>query len=118
MTFREKIDKLLTANRLKINSVYGLEQFIGASPGSISKYYKVGGEPGKGTIKKILDGLPINRAWWETGKGEVFIEKLTTVPEPAIKQEDPELIRILIKNIDSVNEVNMYLLKRIRDLEG
>jgi hypothetical protein len=84
MSFREKIDKILRVNTLKINSVNGLEKFIEASNGSISKYYQLDEEPGGNTIKKILSLPGLNQEWWDSGKGEVFVENSTA----AIKSTD------------------------------
>lgn len=87
MLFKEKIDNILKFNTLKINTVYGLEKHIGASVGSIRKYYDQNTEPGLRTIKKIWENINVNEAWWETGKGEIFIEKHTQVGEPSLKYE-------------------------------
>src|SRR5688572_467974 len=106
MSFKEKIDKLLKVNTLKINSVYGLERFIGASVGSVRKYYEQNAEPGLRTIKKIQEALSVNQEWWSTGKGEIFIEKLTSVQEKA-KKEDDVLDHPLVKSyVDQINQLN------------
>jgi transcriptional regulator with XRE-family HTH domain len=88
MTFREKIDKILKTNTLQINSVYGLEVYIGASPGAINKYYKKNKEPGAGTIKKILDGVGIDPDWWERSSGDIYVVK----PTQGIKSEQPDIL--------------------------
>ena len=36
-------------------------------------YLKKNEEPGEDTIKKILDLPGLNKDWWETGEGPVFI---------------------------------------------
>ena len=114
MSFQEKIDKILKANKLHINSVYGLELFVKASVGSISKPIAKGIEPGLGTIKKIREGLPgLNQDWWDTGKGEVFIENSTYVETP-IKKDPSEEVRILARNIDRMGAMNEYLLEEIK----
>lgn len=78
MSFREKIDNILKYNKLGINSPYGLEVYVKASPGAISKPLNKGEEPGLGTIKKIREGLPgLNQGWWDTGKGDVFVSNIT-----------------------------------------
>lgn len=119
MTFREKIDKILKTNAFKINSVYGLEQYIGSGPGAIKKYYKKDGEPGRGTIRKIIEGVGLNPEWWETGKEPIYTENSTYVDLPTKKEKDPdEHIRILIKNLDRMGELNEYLLKELKRLQG
>jgi len=94
MTFKEKIDKLLKVNDLKINTIYGLEKYVGASVGSIRKYYELDQEAGLRTIKKIWDKLSINEEWWSTGKGVIFKtkeeisdKKHTSVREPSLRYE-------------------------------
>lgn len=78
MSFREKIDNILKYNKLGINTVYGLEAFVKASPGAISKPLNKGEEPGPGTVKKIREGLPgLNQEWYDTGKGDVFVSNVT-----------------------------------------
>ena len=119
MTFREKIDKILKANRLEINSVYGLEVYIGAAPGAINKYYKKDSEPGAGTIKKILDGLSVNTDWWETGRGEIFNEK----PTPAIKSDQPDvldnpLVKSYIARIATLEDYNGFLKRENEELRA
>lgn len=73
MTFKDKIDKIVRVNRLDIHSPSGLEKYIGAGVGAITKYLKNDEEPGEDTIKKILDVPGLNKDWWETGQGPVFI---------------------------------------------
>lgn len=73
MTFKEKIRKIVRANKLGINSPSGLEGYIKAGVGAITKYLKNDDEPGEDTIKKILDLPGLNKTWWETGEGDVFI---------------------------------------------
>jgi hypothetical protein len=67
MSFQEKIDKLLEINTLEVNSVNGLEKFVGASTGAIRKYYDKNEEPGNATIKKIKKAFGISDADWKTG---------------------------------------------------
>lgn len=79
MTFKEKIAKIVRLNKLKINSPSGLEAYIKAGVGAITKYLKNNEEPGEDTIKKILELPGLNKDWWETGNGPVFLD------EPAVK---------------------------------
>lgn len=76
MTFKEKIDNILSANNLGIDSPSGLEEKLGIGQGSISKSYynkKEDESPGRATIKKIIEGMGINRKWWDTGEGDIFL---------------------------------------------
>jgi hypothetical protein len=120
MTFKEKIDKILKTNKFKINSVYGLEQYIGAGPGAIKKYYKKDGEPGRGTIKKIIDGVGINPEWWDGESDSIYLEK----PTPGRKEDtldakmselQDEHIRLLREKVVMLEKEKSVLLK---ELEG
>lgn len=96
MTFRDKIDKILKTNTLGINTVYKLEIHIGSSPSSIARYHKKNEEPGSATLKKLWDGMKINRAWWESGEGEIFQQ------DDNKKEDDPmsnPLVQQLLKQI-------------------
>lgn len=72
MTFKEKIDKILSINKLKIDSPSGLEQFLGVGVGSILKNYRNNQMPGRKVEKIIKEKLGINSKWWETGEGDIF----------------------------------------------
>lgn len=69
MTFKEKISKIVRFNKLGIDSPSGLESYIKAGVGTITKPIKNNEEPGEGTIKKILALPGLNKTWWETGEG-------------------------------------------------
>lgn len=73
MDFSEKIDKILDSNSLGITSPTGLEEFVGAGRGAISTPYREKSAPGPKTQNKIVEKLRINKEWWKTGRGEVFI---------------------------------------------
>lgn len=77
MTFKEKIDRILEANELGINSISAFEDKIEAGRGAINDFYKENREPGRITLKRIKSFPDLNWEWWETGKGEIF---LTSVP--------------------------------------
>src|SRR5690349_8731297 len=97
MTFGEKIDKLLKVNELGINSVYALEQHIGASVGSINKYYNANQDPGLGTIKKIKKAFDLSDEAWSSGD---FGNKKSD----AGKNSDPEA-GMTAKLIDTLERV-------------
>lgn len=70
-------------------------------------------------VETFLRHYSINEDWWRTGEGEVFNEKPTYVDLPTRKEKDPEEhIRILIKNLDRMGELNEYLLKELKRLQG
>lgn len=85
MSFKKKIDKILETNELSINSINGLEKFIGASTGAVNKYYNKDESPGRSTVKKIKTKFEIDDISWRTGeihlsrKKKDFIEEVETV---------------------------------------
>lgn len=110
MSFRDKIDKILYINNLGINSVSGLEKYVGASGGAIRKYYEEDKEPGLATIKKIKEKLGIRDAWWDKQDGSPF-----TDPQ---KQKDDILDHPLVKSyVSELNTLRKYvaILEREND---
>lgn len=89
MTFKEKIDKILSTNTLQIDSVTELEQKIGAGSGSVLKYYKQNQSPGGKTVRKITEVLGISRHWWANGIGEIYsiTQPLNGVPKEKIAEK-------------------------------
>lgn len=116
MTFKEKIDNLLRISGKKFNSVYDLEQKSGVGMGTLRKAYEANREPSKRTIWKFLENLGINSQWWETGEGEIYEEKGTYVELPT-KKDPGEEVRILIKNLDRMGEMNEFLLRELKSYQ-
>lgn len=75
-------------------------------------------------VEKFLNHYKINRTWWKTGNGDVFVKNGTSVPEqPAINKNLPfsEEREILIRNLERFGKTNEYLLdelKRYKDKFG
>jgi hypothetical protein len=92
MSFKEKIDKILSDNHLQIDSVTALEDYVEAGRSSINNFYKENKEPGRKTLKKIKSLPGLNLEWYETGKGQVFLKNGTGVKESTDNSimEDPE----------------------------
>ena len=82
MKFSDKLSKILKANTLGIDTPSGLEEFIGASTGSITKPLKLESAPGPKIQKKIVEKLRINQDWWDTGKGEMFENGKSSSDDP------------------------------------
>lgn len=115
MTFKEKIDKILETNTLKINSVSRLEDEIGAGRGAINDFYNENREPGRITIKKIKTLKGLNWKWWETGEGEAFKSAVgdgLTSQDPSLEGSDNSEsqtikdLRTTIKYMEEVIEYN------------
>lgn len=79
MTFKEKIDKLLSISEKKFNSIYDLEVKSGIGMGTIRKAYDENRQPSNRIIWKFLECLNINPEWWETGKGDIYLSNNTHV---------------------------------------
>src|SRR5687768_13354484 len=112
MDFRKKIDTILKANKLGINSPSGLESYVKAGRGAISGPYKNNETPGLATVKKIVDTLRVNSQWWETGKGSVFADEIDGVNEPPLKYETLDDLR---KNLEDLRKNLEDLRKNLDD---
>ena len=89
MTFKEKIDKLLSISGKKFNSVYDLEVQSGVGMGTIRKAYDENREPSKRIIWKFLETLSINPEWWESGIGNIYLENGTGMQKSSDNKEKP-----------------------------
>lgn len=108
MSFEQKIDKILKANALGINYPSALEEYLGLGTGTITKPLGNGKSPGKGTIKKIIEKLRINPDWWETGKGEMYLQPplVSNNDTPSIPEaHPPTLLQILLESVRGVNKL-------------
>lgn len=109
MNFIEKIDKLLSISKNKISSIQELERVTGLGMNTIRKAYTENREMSKRSTWKLLEEMGINQEWWDTGKGEIFIEKGTDELNPddkkqmAVYQEfskERELYERIIKGLE------------------
>lgn len=114
MTFKQKIQTILKNNALGLNSVEDISQKTGIKLSTI--YKGMGDQNGLGikNTKTLLEKLGIRQRWWETGEGEIFEEKSTYVEIPTKKEDPDERVRILIKNLDRMGELNEYLLQELK----
>jgi hypothetical protein len=126
MTFKEKIDKILEINNLKIESVSALEDFVGAGRSAINDFYNENREPGRKTLKKIKSLPGLNLEWYDTGKGPVFLKNgtpdINIDEQPVIREQkkDPAVDDRILKKLDSLTDnvnafgdFNRFLLKEI-----
>lgn len=93
MRIQDKFDTILKTNKLGIKSIFGLEKFAKVGTGSVSKFLNENESPTIGTIKKIQDALRVNPEWWDTEKGDIYLEKHTSVDKASDnngKMENPE----------------------------
>lgn len=116
MNFKEKIDKLLSVSGKKFNSLYDLEVKSGVGMGTIRKAYEENREPSKRIIWKFLESLSINTDWWETGKGDIYLEKGTQMPKTDDSNgkhsgsDDERILRELIDSNDKYRLVPTIIL--------
>lgn len=67
MTFKQKIDKILKTNKLGVNTVNGMENFVRVGRGAIKKPYDLNQEAGPKVVKKIKETFGISDEQWESG---------------------------------------------------
>lgn len=107
MTFAEKISKILDANTLQIHSVSQLEDYIKAGRSAIgahvAKNAKPNSAPGRATQKRIIEKLRINPDWWNTGKGEIYLQSAKEVFNETVENDvtKRELFDRLYKDLDN-----------------
>lgn len=117
MSFKDKIDKILSFNKLNINSVSALEDYLKCGRGAINDYYKKDREPGGKTLRKILSLSDLNVSWWHGGYGEPFIGEVPVIGEPLMNYQE-ELIRHLKVTNDHLMSLTEDLRKEINDLKN
>lgn len=124
MSFRKKIDMILKAKKLERLSKNKIEKLLGVD-GTIYKAYNGDKDPvDPNLVSELVRKLGIRQAWWdkdwESGNTNIFIDNITHVKEPAVKDKEPvsEEVRLLILNLNRFGETNEYLLKRIKELGG
>lgn len=94
MNFCEKIRNILRHNDFKITSASKLEKFTGVGRSSITAHYKKEGKPCPDTAPGLLvqtaiqEKLRINKKWWETGEGDMYVPQ----PEKKAKLRDIDII--------------------------
>jgi hypothetical protein len=88
MTFKEKIDKILTIKGIKL---YKLAEMSGLG-NTLEKAYEKDREMRTSTTERFIQKMGINSVWWEQQKGEVFSKNGTEVKESTDNSimEDPE----------------------------
>ena len=109
MSFKDKIDKILSFNKLNINSVSALEDYLKCGRGAINDYYKKDREPGGKTLRRILSLPDLNVSWWTGGYGEPFESEIKAVSEPSINYQDD-----LIRHLKVANDHLMSLTEDLR----
>jgi hypothetical protein len=70
-------------------------------------------------VDKIHDRYKVRKGYWKDGKEPIIEGNGTYVKLPTGKKKEPdEEIRLLIKNLDRMGELNEYLLKELKRLQG
>lgn len=83
----EKIAKVLEIKGINPTRA---ERLIGVSQGTLSKALDRKGSVHDSTQEKFTKYFHVKPEWWETGKGEIFEEKHTSVSEPEFRIEKGE----------------------------
>lgn len=114
MTFCEKIRNILRHNEFKITSASRLEEFVGVGRSSITAHYAKEGKPCVNTAPGLMvqtaiqEKLRINKTWWETGKGEMYLQPplVSNNDTPSIPEaHPPTLLQILLESVRGVNKL-------------
>jgi hypothetical protein len=113
MTFSDKIDKILETNQLGIKNVYKLEKHVDAGRGAINRYYKNNEEPGAATVNRIIEGMKINRVWWETGVGEIYAQQTSDL-EAILNHPFVITLKNQITHMEHVIELQKQEIERLK----
>lgn len=70
MGFKEKIDKLLSIKGIKLYKLAEISQF----GNTLEKAYADNREMTPRKTKTFIHNLGINKVWWDTGEGEIFLQ--------------------------------------------
>jgi len=113
MDFSEKILKILETNKLGIATAEALSEFCGFNRDTIRKAIDRGSQLNRANTRILLDKMRINPEWWESGKGEIYLQKGTYVELPTKKDPGDEH-RILTQTIDRMGQTNEFLLDLLK----
>lgn len=100
MDFVEKINKIKTVSKLSVRKL-GLKSGLEST---LEKAYSDNREMKDVNTDRLLQNLGINREWWETGNGEVFV-KPPPVQPIAEEPQPPTLLQILLESVRGVNKL-------------
>lgn len=102
MTPAEKINEVLKIKGLKPGKAAGM---IGVSPSTLSKALKRGKGVHETTIAKFIGHFRVRPEWWDTEKGEMFEQKLTTVrKEESTEDKTTDAYKHLLAEILAENQ--------------
>lgn len=119
LTFKEKIDKILKYRKLTINRI---ETKLDVD-GTFRKAYNENREPNEDLVSEFLRNFRIRQTWWDEPVGDteadIFLPKGTNEPSvETLNKKDPgDEVRILIKNLDRMGEMNEFLLRELKSYQ-
>lgn len=89
MDFEGKISTILKTNKLQLVTREDLSEFCGFNKDTIRKAIERGSELGERYTRILQDKLSINTDWWDTGKGDIYLQNHAQMPKPTDNNENP-----------------------------
>lgn len=112
VTTIEKIREVLKAKGLNPTRA---EREMKVSQGTLAKAFQRGGSVHESTVSKFIGTFHVKQSWWDTQKGEMFEEKLTSVSEkpeePVTSKDDYRIVRGLLDEKDRVIDMKDVVIK-------
>lgn len=105
MNFKEKISIILKLNKLGIATIEDLSEKAGFHRDTIRKAIERGSELNPGNTRIFQDKYEINRDWWDTGKGDVFSNKVASEPTESPDKEKEILFSELLRDLESLRRL-------------
>lgn len=87
MSISEKYRKVLEAKKL---TIFKAEQLLGFGRNTLTMAIDGNRLLSPRFQQDFIEKFHVEPTWWETGKGEIFTEKLTSVSEPEFRIEKGE----------------------------
>lgn len=117
LSFTEKIKAILDNNAFNVNSPNGIEKFLKLGNGTIKNACKKNREPSIMVMKKLLNGLNINPAWWQTCEGSMFIERSDNALWQLVKEQRDHIQtqNDLLRERERVNRLQELLLDEMQE---
>lgn len=111
MTVAEKISKVLAVSGLNASQA---NSKIGLGNGTLQKIIDRKGGWHESTQEKFLRHFNVNPEWWTKGKGEILLEKLTSVTKVDEAKSD-QLIETLQASLSLAHDVIAQLKQELAD---
>lgn len=110
----EKIYKVLEIKGIKPTKA---ERLLGLSQGTLTKSWERKGNIHDTTREKFLEHFLVNRTWWDTGEGDIFDKKGTSVKEYSMTEEVATLVSHFNDTLEGYRQDIERLKQEKRELE-